>query len=386
MESSITLHIHHGGEFAEKNGVKYYKGGEGSDDSEKEDGNEDESVEDSDSESEKEDGSEDEDYNYVEDMPFTSQLNYKNKQAMEEDMKGFESEYDSDSFKIVGEEISDSNDDDIADSVGTKKKVRKVSKKVYPSFNTRTPMKNIEFETGLIFTDVKTSRNAIIDYMVEQKREIWFKKNDLQRDDLELDTGAGYTLMTDQQKGLKHAINTILPRAEHSWIVKARYKPILDLLDDIRLQGTIYWPKTGFPDIVPPKVRRMPGRPKRHRRREQGEDGGGHKLGKKGVMMHCSQCLKAGHNKSTCKATAEEITDIQKTVAEAKKSQSDSKGISSTKSQGEASTEGAPQLKRKRGRPPKAKNVEVLPPPPPLPPVGILVFTEVIKMDIYTCQ
>ncbi|KAK1363859.1 hypothetical protein POM88_039420 [Heracleum sosnowskyi] len=429
MESSITLHIHHGGEFAEKNGVKYYKGGkveyaynmrldvlsipmfenyirtdlgykefkiywlsgslfsdsnckllwnddsleqmiayalksdridvyvdhsceieegEGSDDSEKEDGSEDNSVEDSDSESEKEDGSEDEDYNCnlsdcdddwdeVMQKKKENQLNCKNKQVMEEDGKGFESEYDSDSFEIVGEEISDSSDDDIADSVGTKKKVRKVSKKVYPSFNTRTPMKNIEFEIGLIFTDVKTLRNAIIDYMVEQKREIWFKKNDLQRLQAKCrencpwylfvskvdETGAfqvktynkhhncilvhkhklvtsdwlvrkigskvranpkwklreiqqhvhelyGYTLMTDQQKGLKHAIDNILPRAEHSdllkteprywsraffdiltkcdmvdnnlsecfnsWIVEARYKPILDLLDDIRLQ------------------------------------------------------------------------------------------------------------------------------------------------------
>ncbi|KAK1355659.1 hypothetical protein POM88_048915 [Heracleum sosnowskyi] len=105
-------------------------------------------------------------------------------------------------------------------------------------------------------------------------------------------------------------------------------------------------------------------------------------------MCMCSQCLKAGHNKSTCKATAEEITDIQKTVTEAKKAQSEaaraqaalnrSKKTTSQKkktaAQGETSTEAAPQLKRKRGRPPKAKNVEVLPPPPPLPPVGVGVY------------
>ncbi|KAK1379962.1 hypothetical protein POM88_026706 [Heracleum sosnowskyi] len=205
-------------------------------------------------------------------MPFTSQPTEKkgkckNKQVMEEDKKGFESESDSDSLKIVGEEISDSSDDDIADSVGTKKK------------------------------------------------------------------------------------------------------------------GAIYWPKTSFPDIVPPKARRMPGRPKKHRRREQGEDGGGQKLGKKGVMMHCSKCLKAGHNKSTCKAIAEEITNIQKIAAEAKKAQSQparaQAALNSKKKtavQGETSTEGAPQLKRNRERPPKAKNVEVLPSPPPLPPVGVGVY------------
>ncbi|KAK1360373.1 hypothetical protein POM88_044847 [Heracleum sosnowskyi] len=552
MESSITLHIHHGGEFAEKNGVKYYKGGkveyaynlrldvlsipmfenyirtdlgykefkiywlsgslfsdynckllwnddsleqmiayalksdridvyvdhaceieegEGSDDSEKEDGNEDDSVEDSDSKSEKEDGSEDEDYNCnlsdcdevmqkkksvyknksnptqsianedVEDMPFTSQLNCKNKQVMEEDGKGFESEYDSVSFKIVGEEISDSSDDDIADSVGTKKKVRKVLCKAHmcklEKNHPGTALKNL----------------------------FWM--------------AAKSTTLEEFNMNMDEIKDNNLSECFNSWIVEARYKPILDLLDDIRLQvmerlykkrdwmkgvdstlcprivkkmnysiegtrfckstwaggdecevrdidggqwvvdmvkmifscrtwelsgipcthacqalqsmnqrpedkvdtqyfknlyidaysnllkpmkGTIYWPKTGFPDIVPPKARRIPGRPKKHRRREHGEDGGGQKL--------------------------EEITDIQKTVAEAKKAQSEaaraqaalnrSKKATSQKkktaAQGEASTEGAPQLKRKRGRPPKAKNVEVLPPPPPLPPVGVGVY------------
>ncbi|KAK1378729.1 hypothetical protein POM88_025473 [Heracleum sosnowskyi] len=245
----------------------------------------------------------------IENMPFTSQPTEKkgkckNKQVMEEDVKGFESEYDSNSFKIVGEEISDYSDDDIADSVGAKKKARKVSKKVYPSFNTKTPMKNIEFEIGLMFTDVKTLRNAIIDYMVEQKREIWFKrmickgyKQSVEKIDL------GYTLMTDQQKGLKHAIDTILPRVEHRGQFIGQ-----------RLASLTYSSK-GF------RARRMPGRPKKHRRREHGEDGGGQKL-----------------------------------------------------AQGEASTEGVPQLKRKRGRPPKAKNVKVLPPPPPLPPVGVGVY------------
>lgn len=92
---------------------------------------------------------------------------------------GWESEYDSDSYKLRGKDSSDSSDNE-GDSVGTRKKLKK-SNKVYPSFNIRTPMKNVEFETGLMFTDVKTLRNAIIDYSVEQRRDIWFKKNDLQR-------------------------------------------------------------------------------------------------------------------------------------------------------------------------------------------------------------
>ncbi|XP_074373472.1 uncharacterized protein LOC141713798 [Apium graveolens] len=78
------------------------------------------------------------------------------------------------------------------------------------------------------------------------------------------------------------------------------------------MKGSLYWPKTEFPDILPSKARRMPGRPKKYRRREQGEDGACTKLSKKGVLMRCSQCMVAGHNKITCKASPEEIDEIQK--------------------------------------------------------------------------
>lgn len=117
-------------------------------------------------------------------MPLSSLTNQntvkdKQKEVLNEDSKGWESDYDSDSYKIGGKESSDFSDNE-AESVVTKKKVRRC-KKTYPSFNVKTPMKNIEFEIGLMFTDVKTLRNAVIDYHVEQKTEIWFKKNDLQR-------------------------------------------------------------------------------------------------------------------------------------------------------------------------------------------------------------
>ncbi|KAK1389350.1 hypothetical protein POM88_017528 [Heracleum sosnowskyi] len=135
MSDRIYVYVDHGCEIED---------GEGSDDSEKED----DSFEDSDLDSEKEDGSEedsgddskDEDYNcnlsdcddeWAEVMqkkkriqPTEKKGKGKKKWIIEEDGKGFEIEYDSDSFKIVGEEISDSSDDNIADSVGTKKKER----------------------------------------------------------------------------------------------------------------------------------------------------------------------------------------------------------------------------------------------------------------------
>ena len=42
-------------------------------------------------------------------------------------------------------------------------------------------MKNIEFEIRMMFTELKILKNAVIDYNVEQNREMWFEKNDLQR-------------------------------------------------------------------------------------------------------------------------------------------------------------------------------------------------------------
>ena len=89
------------------------------------------------------------------------------------------------------------------------------------------------------------------------------------------------------------------------------------------MKGAMFWPHTGLSDILPPKARRMPGRPKKNRRKEQGEVGAGMKLGKKGVAMRCSKCLLYGHNKTTCKASDEEINERQREAAEAKKAHSE---------------------------------------------------------------
>ncbi|KAK1389993.1 hypothetical protein POM88_018171 [Heracleum sosnowskyi] len=153
------------------------------------------------------------------------------------------------------------------------------------------------------------------------------------------------------------------------------------------MKGFLYWPQTGHPDILPPKARRMPGRPKKNRRREQGEPGAGVKLGKKGVRMRCSRCLMYGHNKSTCGTSEEECSERQRLAAEEKKAQSEAaraqaverkkKTTTQKKKQNRESGQGAnegQQPKRKRGRPAKAVNVQVLPPPPPLPPPGVGVY------------
>lgn len=78
-----------------------------------------------------------------------------------------------------------------------------------------------------------------------------------------------------------------------------------------------------LPDILPPTARRIPGRPKKNRRNEQGEAAVGVTLGKKRILMRCNKCIFYGHNKITCRSSDEEINERQREAAEAKKAQSE---------------------------------------------------------------
>ncbi len=62
------------------------------------------------------------------------------------------------------------------------------------------------------------------------------------------------------------------------------------------------WEDMGHNPIKPPNhvvVKR--GRPKKKRRREQGEPECTNKMRKTGMLVHCSICKQPGHNKTTCK-------------------------------------------------------------------------------------
>ncbi|KAL8092723.1 hypothetical protein AgCh_034837 [Apium graveolens] len=166
MEAEVTLYIHHGGEFVHKSGLKYYKGediggesekdekledigGEREKDEENKESESDGGSEESVDESEAEEDSEDDDYNvnlsdcdeernevmqrkkkvYAHKInPTQSTLNDltiplstltnqttvkdKKKELMTDEIKGWESEYDSDSYKIGGKESSDCSDNE----------------------------------------------------------------------------------------------------------------------------------------------------------------------------------------------------------------------------------------------------------------------------------
>ncbi|XP_058753673.1 uncharacterized protein LOC131626849 [Vicia villosa] len=80
---------------------------------------------------------------------------------------------------------------------------------------------------------------------------------------------------------------------------KAVYKHVL-----YPMNGSNLWVRTPYPDVQPPKYRKMPGRPKKRRNLEQGEiDGSDKKMRRTGFIIKCFRCKKVGHNKLTCKVT-----------------------------------------------------------------------------------
>ncbi|CAI9261002.1 unnamed protein product [Lactuca saligna] len=69
------------------------------------------------------------------------------------------------------------------------------------------------------------------------------------------------------------------------------------------LNGSDMWPDVDYIKPLPPKMRRMPGRPSTKRKRDQIENelkGNKHTVSKRGIVMRCSICRESGHNKAKC--------------------------------------------------------------------------------------
>ncbi|KAH0761140.1 hypothetical protein KY290_017213 [Solanum tuberosum] len=60
------------------------------------------------------------------------------------------------------------------------------------------------------------------------------------------------------------------------------------------------WPESRNPLVAPPVIKKMPGRPRKLRRKEAGETKVSGKLSKTGLTMTCSLCHVKGHNKRSC--------------------------------------------------------------------------------------
>ncbi|XP_058767340.1 uncharacterized protein LOC131641032 [Vicia villosa] len=66
------------------------------------------------------------------------------------------------------------------------------------------------------------------------------------------------------------------------------------------INGIDMWPEVESEELLPPKYKKGPGRPRKLRIRESGEEGARRRL--PGVSYRCTKCDKVGHNVKTCKS------------------------------------------------------------------------------------
>uniref|UniRef100_A0A2N9HNE0 CCHC-type domain-containing protein n=1 Tax=Fagus sylvatica TaxID=28930 RepID=A0A2N9HNE0_FAGSY len=154
----------------------------------------------------------------------------------------------------------------------------------------------------------------------------------------------------------------------NSKIIEARQKPIISLVEDIRLylmrshaitcihynkekvdnyvddcykvptyktcykrmilpiNGSTMWAKTRLPPMKPPHLRRPPGRPKKNSVREPDESKAGTKLGRIGTAKKCKKCGKLGHNKRSCKGEVGGNSKLPQATGEKRKMSMGRKG------------------------------------------------------------
>ncbi|RDY11827.1 hypothetical protein CR513_03447, partial [Mucuna pruriens] len=75
------------------------------------------------------------------------------------------------------------------------------------------------------------------------------------------------------------------------------YHPIIYLVNDQHL-----WTTIEYPDVLPPPIKRMLGRPKKRRNKEPRElQRDETKMKRTGFITQFSRCKQHGHNKITCK-------------------------------------------------------------------------------------
>ncbi|CAO2166141.1 unnamed protein product, partial [Urochloa humidicola] len=66
------------------------------------------------------------------------------------------------------------------------------------------------------------------------------------------------------------------------------------------IEGMQGWPQSDREPMQPPGYIKMPGRPKKERRREPNEKPKAAKVSRVGTVIRCRKCKQIGHNRSTC--------------------------------------------------------------------------------------
>ncbi|XP_027775079.1 LOW QUALITY PROTEIN: myosin-binding protein H-like [Solanum pennellii] len=106
------------------------------------------------------------------------------------------------------------------------------------------------------------------------------------------------------------------------------------------------WPKSTNPTVAPPKIKSMPGRPGKLRKKEAGESKKYGKLPRTGLAMTCSNCNVRGHNKRGCPQRVE--SSAREEPSNTDKGKGKTSGLGRPKN---AQTEAEHSTKRSRERP-----------------------------------
>lgn len=106
-----------------------------------------------------------------------------------------------------------------------------------------------------------------------------------------------YALST--MKSRNHKVDEYI----HEYYRKSRYMKVYKHVI-YPINRSNMWDRIEYPDVQPPKYRKMSGQPKKKRNLEQGEIDDSHrKMRRTSFIVKCSRCKKPDHNKLTCKVT-----------------------------------------------------------------------------------
>ncbi|BFG35165.1 hypothetical protein CerSpe_214390 [Prunus speciosa] len=127
------------------------------------------------------------------------------------------------------------------------------------------------------------------------------------------------------------------------------------------MNGMDMWGKTNFPPCLPPSYSKQHGRPRKSRKKEEGEHKGKMKMGESSNTaettlsripntqdsLKCGQCGKKGHNRRTCHRN---LSPKAKTASKRKRS---TENIQTTIDPSQAATSAGPSTKKKISKLPR---------------------------------
>ncbi|PPD80931.1 hypothetical protein GOBAR_DD22144 [Gossypium barbadense] len=185
----------------------------------------------------------------------------------------------------------------------------------WPEFNLENGMNNLRLKVGMLFKSKDSLKEATKQYG-RSRSHLSIKSHS---DMLENNLSESFNKMILEARGkpiltMMETIRTkimllIVKKKEEAdkWkgmlCPKIKKKLDVNIKDSLRpIRGPKQWASlSNMLPILPPTLRRPPGRPTKVRRKEPDEPQTTERLSKRGVDMRCSKCKRIGHNKRSCK-------------------------------------------------------------------------------------